>query len=67
MSSRFKMSFNNSGYVPQHYNSLGNSLASIGSRPVVSSAPKNLPLNAPMIDRVYKAKPGCSACGKKVA
>lgn len=24
-------------------------------------------LNAPMIDRVHKTKPGCSACGKKVA
>jgi len=24
-------------------------------------------LRSPMIDRVYKAKPGCSACGKKVA
>jgi hypothetical protein len=24
-------------------------------------------LNAPMIDRVHKARPGCSACGKKVA
>ena len=24
-------------------------------------------LNSPMIDRVYKARPGCSACGKKVA
>jgi hypothetical protein len=23
-------------------------------------------LNAPMIDRVHRAKPGCSACGKKV-
>jgi len=23
-------------------------------------------LNSPMIGRVYKAKPGCSACGKKV-
>lgn len=23
-------------------------------------------LNAKMIDRVHKAKPGCSACGKKV-
>jgi hypothetical protein len=22
-------------------------------------------LNAPMIDRVYRTKPGCSACGKK--
>ncbi len=24
-------------------------------------------LNAPMIDRVHKARPGCSACGKKVS
>jgi hypothetical protein len=24
-------------------------------------------LNAPMIDRVHKTRPGCSACGKKVA
>lgn len=24
-------------------------------------------LNAPMIERVHKAKSGCSACGKKVA
>ena len=24
-------------------------------------------LTGSMIDRVYKAKPGCSACGKKVA
>jgi hypothetical protein len=24
-------------------------------------------LNAKMIDRVHKAKPGCSACGKRVA
>jgi len=23
-------------------------------------------LNAKMIDRVHKAKPGCSACGKRV-
>ena len=28
---------------------------------------KNLGLNAPMIGRVYKAKTGCSACGKKVS
>ncbi len=28
---------------------------------------KHLPLNAPMIDRIHKAKPGCSACGKKVS
>lgn len=27
---------------------------------------KNLTLRSPMIDRVHFAKPGCSACGKKV-
>jgi hypothetical protein len=63
MNNRFKMTFNNSGYVPHNFNSL----ASISSKPAVSSAPKNIPLNAPMINRVYNAKPGCSACGKKVA
>ena len=29
--------------------------------------PRNVALNAPMVDRVHKAKPGCGACGKKVA
>lgn len=35
----------------------------------IAPAPVNrpTPLNASMIDRVHKAKPGCSACGKKVA
>lgn len=27
---------------------------------------RNLTLRSPMIDRVHFAKPGCSACGKKV-
>lgn len=61
------MTFNNSGSVAPQINNLGGGLASIGSRSFVSASPKNLPLNAPMIDRVHKAKPGCSACGKKVA
>lgn len=34
-------------------------------RPLTSGRPAAL--NAPMIDRVHKARPGCSACGKKVA
>jgi len=63
---RFKMTFNNSGTVPQQYNNLGNGIASINRMPL-QQPPKNLPLHAPMIDRVHKAKPGCSACGKKVA
>ena len=63
---RFKIVFNNSSTVNPQFNNLGGGLASIGSR---SFAPpsKNMALNAPMIDRVHKAKPGCSACGKKVA
>ncbi len=57
------MSFINSGSVPHQFTNLGSSLASI-SRGTIQ---QNLPLNSPMIDRVHKAKPGCSACGKKVA
>ncbi len=62
---RFKMSFNNSRAVPQSY--YNNLAANISSVPIQSSAPKSGALNTPMIDRVYKAKPGCSSCGKKVA
>jgi hypothetical protein len=32
-----------------------------------AAPPKPSHLNAPMVDRVHRAKPGCSACGKKVA
>jgi hypothetical protein len=64
---RFKIVFNNSATVSPQFNNLGGGLASIGSRPAVSAPPKNMSLNAPMIDRVHKAKPGCSACGKKIA
>jgi hypothetical protein len=50
---------NNSNYNGQQMNV---------ARPALSHAPVARPvlLNAPMIDRVHKAKPGCSACGKKV-
>ena len=59
------MSFNNSGIVQHSFNNLGgNNFASFSNR---SSTPKHIPLNASMIDRVYNAKPGCSACGKKVS
>ena len=37
------------------------------SKPAVVAAPRFSALNAPMINRVHKAKAGCSACGKKVA
>lgn len=32
----------------------------------LSSARPGASLSSPMIERVYKARPGCSACGKKV-
>jgi hypothetical protein len=60
---RFKMSFNSTGYLPpKNYSNLG---ANIATQPLIK--PRHAALNAPMIDRVYKAKAGCSACGKKVA
>jgi|LakMenEpi03Aug12_release.lakeMendotaPanAssembly.Ray.scaffolds.fasta_scaffold5195963_1 hypothetical protein len=55
----FKMSFNND-------NVLLNKELSIRSQ--LNNSPKFKSvggLNAPMIDRVYRAKAGCSACGKK--
>ena len=62
---RFKMSFNNSRAIQGQYNNMMNS--KLSSVPSSSVSPKNIGLNTPMIDRIYKAKPGCSACGKKVA
>ena len=41
--------------------------ASIAPSPLSTAKARPVALNAPMIDRVHKAKPGCSACGKKVA
>ena len=62
---RFKMSFNNLGVNSvSNYNN-NNLAAYMSSAPSVNQ--KAVGLNSPMIDRVYKARPGCSACGKKVA
>ena len=59
------MIFNNSGALPpKHYGNLG---GNISSPPPVIPKTRHVALNAPMIDRIHKAKPGCSACGKKVA
>ena len=35
--------------------------------PAPLSRPGPAALNASMIDRVHKTRPGCSACGKKVS
>ncbi len=65
--SRFKMMFNNSGSsFPKNNNLGGGNFVSFDRQPS-AAAPRNISLNAPMIDRVHKAKPGCGACGKKVA
>lgn len=64
---RFKISFNNSGTFRSQYNSNTVSVGKSNISSIPAPAPRNVGLNAPMIDRVYKAKPGCSACGKKVA
>jgi len=64
---RFKISFNNSGVTrPAYINNVSSNISSIPD-PVQAPRPRNASLNAPMIERVYKAKAGCSACGKKVA
>ena len=62
MMNRFKIVFNNS----QQYNNLGSSLNSSRQPNQIVSRNKNISLHSPMIDRIHKAKPGCSACGKKV-
>ena len=56
---RFKMVFNHSGPVYLQYFNQKNLQK--------NEQYKNISLNSPMIDRVHRAKPGCSACGKKVA
>jgi hypothetical protein len=60
---RFRMNFDNFGpsRVPLQVNNLASQVSQV---PI---ARRIIPLNAGMIDRVHKAKPGCSACGKKVA
>jgi hypothetical protein len=63
---RFKMMFNNSGSTFPKYNNLGGENFVSFDRQRTTTQ-RSIPLNAPMIDRVHKAKPGCGACGKKVA
>jgi len=60
---RFKLVFYNS----QQNNNLGSSLTLPRQPNTIVSRNSNFSLNTPMIDRVHKVKPGCSACGKKVA
>jgi hypothetical protein len=62
---RFKMEFNNSRNA--QLNHLENMLQLKGGAKNPVNPVMNLPLSSPMINRIHAAKPGCSACGKKVA
>lgn len=58
---RFKMNFSNKNDNLLMSQLIANRQMSIGQKMNTNSK-----LNAPMVDRIHKAKPGCSACGKKV-
>jgi hypothetical protein len=65
MTNRFKMSFDNSSFVSQQpVNNNVHYISKSLPKPVLTA--RNM-FNVPMVDRIHKAKPGCSACGKKVA
>ena len=60
---RFSMVFDNPGQNAIRQNILYNAqMQSQKATPYTGST--KIDLARPMIDRVYKAKPGCSACGK---
>ena len=63
MSGRFQMTFGNSYNQQLLQNIIIANYQSTGQMNNISLT--NGRLNAPMIDRVYKARAGCSACGKK--
>jgi hypothetical protein len=74
---RFKMSFGEHQRMPSAAilaamasNAAAAAAASAGAPAPAPAGPppaaKPTGLNAPMIDRVHKVRPGCSACGKKV-
>ena len=67
MSNRFQMIFNNSRSLPQNNNFSNNFMSANRASVEKIAAPKNTPLNSPMISRIYAAKAGCGSCGKKVA
>ena len=56
---------NFSNVQPYRGQNLNAYVANIGN--VQAAAPRQMGLSAPMIGRVHATKPGCSACGKKVA
>jgi hypothetical protein len=64
---RFKMDLSNSNNRIVAM-SMSQQLPYAPTNPILKPSSKmSSSLNSPMIERVYKARPGCSACGKKVA
>jgi len=61
----FKMSFNNSRSIYSNNSYLAQHSPNISVLP--KTVTPSIPLNFNMIGRVHNVKPGCSACGKKVA
>jgi len=59
---RIKMNINNPNAMLRQ-----NEYSNPTPKLTINTAPKHMSLSSPMIDRVHKAKSGCSACGKKVA
>ena len=60
---RFSMAFDNPAQNAIRQNILYNAQTQ-SQKAIPYSGSKKIDLMRPMIDRVYKAKPGCSACGK---
>ena len=63
--SRFKMNFNS--YQAPFQPVFNNGLAGVNMSVAPKTVAKPVSLSSPMIGRVHNVKPGCSACGKKVA
>ena len=66
---RFSMTFDNPGQTAIRQNIIYQAQLRAQAQAQTASIPtgnasKKIDLRRPMIDRVYKAKPGCSACGK---
>ena len=61
----WKLNFSTNNYTSSPVVNLASNVMNV-SKPINQTQNANS-LNGPMIGRVYKAKPGCSACGKKVA
>ena len=60
---RFSMAFDNPSLMRAKQNLLYAYQTQIQNNQAASKR-KGFDLGSPMIDRVHKAKPGCSACGK---